>query len=58
MRIASYNVKSGKETSLQAVGDTIEEMSPDVLALQELDVDNPATGRVDQPRVLRMLGKR
>jgi endonuclease/exonuclease/phosphatase family metal-dependent hydrolase len=52
MRIGSYNVKSGKETSLEKVGDTIEEMSPDILALQEIDVGNPRTGRVDQARAL------
>ena len=39
LRVASYNVKSGAETSIEQVGDVIAELKPDVLALQEVNVD-------------------
>jgi endonuclease/exonuclease/phosphatase family metal-dependent hydrolase len=39
LRVASYNVKSGAQTSLGEVGDVITGIAPDVLALQEVNVD-------------------
>src|SRR5258708_634194 len=39
MRVASYNVKSGAQTSLTQIGDVMVEIAPDVIALQEINVD-------------------
>lgn len=39
LRVMSYNVKSGAQTSLEEVGDVIVAQHPDLLALQEVNVD-------------------
>jgi endonuclease/exonuclease/phosphatase family metal-dependent hydrolase len=39
MRVASYNVKSGAQSSLAEVGDVLVQIHPDVVALQEINVD-------------------
>ncbi len=52
LRVASYNIKSGAQTSLAEVGDAIVAIAPDVLALQEVNVDLNGPADADQPRVL------
>lgn len=52
LRVASYNLKSGLETSLDQVAAAIEQLSPDIIALQEVDRFVDRSGRVDQAKVL------
>jgi endonuclease/exonuclease/phosphatase family metal-dependent hydrolase len=48
LRIASYNVKSGAETSLTQVREVISGISADVVALQEVNVNVKKGGEADQ----------
>lgn len=48
LRVMSYNIKSGLESSLREVAEEIEVQSPDVVALQEVDRGVDRTGREDQ----------
>ena len=52
LRVASYNLKSGLETSLDQVASAIEQLSPDIIGLQEVDRFVDRTGKVDQAKVL------
>lgn len=52
LRVVSFNIRAGLSSSLEAVGDVIAGLEPDVVALQEVDVGVERTGRVDQPAVL------
>lgn len=52
LRVVSFNIRAGLSSSLEAVGEVIAGLEPDVVALQEVDVGVERTGRVDQPAVL------
>lgn len=52
LRVVSFNIRAGLSSSLEAVGDVIAGLEPDVVALQEVDVGVERTGRVDQAGVL------
>ncbi|MHB8872055.1 MAG: endonuclease/exonuclease/phosphatase family protein [Myxococcaceae bacterium] len=52
LRVASYNLKSGMHTSLDEVAQVIAELSPDVIALQEVDRFVQRSGGVDQAQVI------
>ncbi len=52
LRVASYNVKSGSETSLTRVREVIAGISADVVALQEVNVDVKSVGEADQVATL------
>jgi endonuclease/exonuclease/phosphatase family metal-dependent hydrolase len=52
VRVATYNIKAGLESSLEEIGDVLEEMDADVIALQEVDRNAERTGNVDQARAL------
>ncbi len=53
LRLMTYNVRVGVESSLAALADAIRAVGvPDVLALQEIGVDWNMGERVDQPAVL------
>lgn len=52
IRVATYNVRAGLETSLEEVGNTIEAIGADVIALQEVDRGVDRSNQVDQARVL------
>ena len=55
-RLMTYNVHAcrgqGRSYSVQRVAEAIAEQSPDIVALQEVDVDRRRSGQVDQPREL------
>lgn len=50
--MANYNIKSGMWTSLEEVGDVLESLNADVIALQEVDHLMKRTGDVDQSATL------
>jgi len=52
LRVASYNVESGSETSLARVREVIGGISADVVALQEVNVDLKKGGEADQVTTL------
>jgi endonuclease/exonuclease/phosphatase family metal-dependent hydrolase len=53
LRAATYNIKSGSQTSLQEVGDVLAGIAPDIVALEELNYDpKQSNADADQPRVL------
>lgn len=52
LRVATYNIKSGLWSSLEEVGDVLEELDADVIALQEVDRLAERTGGVDQAKEL------
>lgn len=52
LRVVSFNIRAGLSSSLEAVGDVIAQLEPDVVALQEVDVGVARTGKVDQAAVL------
>ncbi len=52
LRVASYNLKAGLESSLEAVGDELARIDADVVALQEVDVGVERSNHVDQAQVL------
>lgn len=58
LRVMSYNIRNGRGmdevTDLQRVADAIRKVSPDLVALQEVD---SVTGRSGQTDVLRVLGE-
>lgn len=51
-RALSYNVKAGRDSSLEKIAEEIRAVAADVVALQEVDVGTGRTGRVDQPAEL------
>lgn len=55
LRLMTYNVRLGIESSLDIVADVIANEWPDLAAVQELDVGAPRTGGIDQPRRLGQL---
>ncbi|MEW5852359.1 MAG: endonuclease/exonuclease/phosphatase family protein [Myxococcota bacterium] len=52
LRVVSYNIRAGLSSSLYEVANVIQEMDPDVLALQEVDRDVMRSGSVDQAQYL------
>ncbi|MDP2342432.1 MAG: endonuclease/exonuclease/phosphatase family protein [Deltaproteobacteria bacterium] len=48
MRIVTWNIRSTKSSSLDTIGDVLQGLDADVIALQEVDRDAPRTGTVDQ----------
>jgi len=57
IRVVTWNIKGGRVHGLQAVSDALRALKPDVVLLQEVDVDVARSGSVDQPAELaRALG--
>ena len=52
LRVVSWNIATGRITSLANVAEEIRRLDPDVLLLQEVDVGTDRSGQVDQPQVL------
>ena len=52
LRVATYNIKAGLESSLPEIAAVLADLDADVIALQEVDRDAERTGRVDQARFL------
>jgi endonuclease/exonuclease/phosphatase family metal-dependent hydrolase len=52
MRVASYNIASGAKSSLDEIGKVIEQISPDILALQEVNDGALSGGGQYQAKVL------
>lgn len=52
LKVANYNIKSGMWSSLDEVGDVLEQLDADVIALEEVDNQMGRTGGVDQSAVL------
>ena len=52
LKVANYNIKSGMWSSLDEVGDVLEGLNADVIALEEVDNGMGRTGHVDQSAVL------
>jgi endonuclease/exonuclease/phosphatase family metal-dependent hydrolase len=52
LKVANYNIKSGMWSSLDEVGDVLEGIDADVIALEEVDNGMGRTGHVDQSAVL------
>jgi endonuclease/exonuclease/phosphatase family metal-dependent hydrolase len=48
IRMVTYNIKSGSESSLEQIGDVLEELDADIITLQEVDYLAPRSGSVDQ----------
>ncbi|HEV7279721.1 MAG TPA: endonuclease/exonuclease/phosphatase family protein [Pirellulaceae bacterium] len=61
IRVLSYNIHHGEGTDgkldLARIAKVIEEAKPDVVALQEVDVETERTGKVDQAQELARLTK-
>ncbi len=61
IRVLCYNIHHGegidRELDLQRIARVIQSVSPDVVALQEVDRKTARTGRVDQPAELARLLK-
>ena len=55
LRVMTYNIKHGAVSSLGELADVILAEQPDVVALQEVDVDADRSGNVDQPHRLSQL---
>lgn len=52
VRVATYNIKAGKASSLRAVYETLKSMDADVISLQEVEVMGSAASPVDQAQWL------
>lgn len=52
MRIMSYNVQVGWGKGIEAVAELIKKYDPDIIAIQEVDIDRKRTGYVDQFKIL------
>jgi endonuclease/exonuclease/phosphatase family metal-dependent hydrolase len=52
LKVANYNIKSGLWSSLDEVGDVLEGIDADIIALEEVDNGMGRTGHVDQSAVL------
>jgi len=52
MRVASYNVASGQKSSIDQIADYIGTFSPDIIALQEVNVGAAGGDGRDQPAVI------
>ncbi|MBN1208992.1 MAG: DUF4082 domain-containing protein [Myxococcaceae bacterium] len=55
LRFMSYNIKHGELSSLESVANVIKGQSPDLVALQEVDVLTHRSGNVDQAARLGQL---
>lgn len=55
LRIMTYNIKHGGESSLEAIASVINGQSPDIVALQEVDMMTNRAGGVDQAARLGQL---
>lgn len=52
--LASFNIKNGSE-GLEKIADAIKEISPDIIGLQEVDVNCERSGFIDEPAQLASL---
>ncbi|HQB42381.1 MAG TPA: endonuclease/exonuclease/phosphatase family protein [Polyangiaceae bacterium] len=52
LRFMTFNIQHGANASLDAIAEAIRNENPDIVGLQEVDVDAQRSGHVDQPRVL------
>jgi endonuclease/exonuclease/phosphatase family metal-dependent hydrolase len=52
LRVVTWNIRAGLSSSIDAIGDALEQLDADVIALQEVDLDADRTGVVNQPAVL------
>jgi endonuclease/exonuclease/phosphatase family metal-dependent hydrolase len=52
MRVASYNVASGQKSSMDEIANIIGEISPDIIALQEVNVGAAGGDGRDQPALV------
>ena len=52
LRLVTWNVAVGRETSIGQVGADLVKLAPDVVLVQELDVGTQRSGTMDQARVL------
>ncbi|HEU4408100.1 MAG TPA: DUF4082 domain-containing protein [Polyangiaceae bacterium] len=52
LRVMTYNIKHGEASSLDAIASVIKGQSPDLVALQEVDVLTNRSGKVDQAKRL------
>ncbi len=48
LRVVSYNIRSGLSSSVESVAETIEDLRPQIVALQEVDRDTERSGGRDQ----------
>ncbi len=59
IRVLAYNIKHGRgndgQVDLQRAAQVIRRLNPDVVALQEIDVDVTRSGKVDEPAELSRL---
>lgn len=55
LKVMTFNIKSGRDSSLEAVAAVIRDEAPDLVALQEVDVETMRTGMVNQPHRLGQL---
>ncbi len=55
LRIMSFNIKSARESDIEAIALAIREEAPDIVGLQEVDVDTNRSGGIDQPHRLSQL---
>ena len=55
LRLMTYNVKHGERAGLEAIADTINRNFPDLVGLQEVDVEAGRSGSVDQAHRLGQL---
>lgn len=52
LRVINWNIKATRERGLDAVIDALRALDPDLILLQEVDVNAARTGDVDQPDTL------
>ena len=52
LRVVTWNIRAGQSSSIDVIGDELEGLDADVVALQEVDLDADRTGTVNQPAVL------
>ena len=52
VRVVSYNIRSGLSSSIHDIGDVLQSLDADVVALQEVDVGVKRSGRINQAKVL------
>lgn len=55
LKVMTFNIKSGRDSSLEEIAKVIVDEAPDLVALQEVDVDTMRTGMVNQPHRLGQL---
>lgn len=55
LTVMTFNIKSARDSSLEEIAEVINLQRPDLVALQEVDVDTMRTGMVDQPHRLGQL---